>query len=68
MTSTIMKEYSEWFDSRIRAQNKHVLLLMDNFSAHAAGLALLDLDLDNEAPEATLEEALPITLTHIKVK
>jgi hypothetical protein len=34
MTHYIMKEWLKWFDNRMKCQNKKVLLLMDNFSAH----------------------------------
>jgi len=34
MNHHIMKEYLRWFDAQIRIQNKHALLLMDNFSAY----------------------------------
>ena len=34
MNHHIMKEYLRWFDAQMRIQNKHALLLMDNFSAH----------------------------------
>ena len=34
MNHHIMKEYLRWFDAQLRIQNKHALLLMDNFSAY----------------------------------
>ena len=41
MNGTIMQEYLLWFDQEMRKQGKHALLLMDNFSAHEAGLEQL---------------------------
>jgi hypothetical protein len=37
-----MIEWLQWFDARMRAQGKKVLLLMDNFSAHELGVELLE--------------------------
>ena len=34
MIHHIMKDYLRWFDQQMRIQGKHVLLLIDNFSAH----------------------------------
>lgn len=34
MNTAITIEWLQWFDSRMRAQNKKVLLLLDNFKAH----------------------------------
>ena len=43
MNGTIMQEYLLWFDQEMRKQGKHALLLMDNFSAHEAGLEQVSL-------------------------
>jgi hypothetical protein len=37
-----MIEWLQWFDVRMRAQGKKVLLLMDNFSAHELGVERLE--------------------------
>jgi hypothetical protein len=34
MTHYIIKEWLKWFNNRMKCQNKKVLLLIDNFSAH----------------------------------
>jgi hypothetical protein len=42
MTHHIMKEWLKWFDNRMKCQNKKVLLLMDNFSAHELGVEQME--------------------------
>lgn len=53
MNTINMKEWLHWLNARVKAQGKHILLLMDNFSAHEA--AILQMEQANE-------------LTNIKVK
>src|SRR5579862_2646679 len=48
MNHHIMIEYLRWFNTRMRSQGKHVLLLMDNFSAHELAVELIE-----EAKELT---------------
>ncbi len=42
MNHKIMKEYLAWFDGRMRAKGKKVLLLMDNFSAHKVAVEQME--------------------------
>ena len=41
MTTQIMVEYLEWLNLKLKSQNRHVLLLMDNFSAHTGAVEYL---------------------------
>jgi hypothetical protein len=38
MTHHIIKEWLEWFDTRMHKAGKRVLLLIDNFLAHELGV------------------------------
>jgi hypothetical protein len=42
MKTLIIKEYLAWFNRRIRAKGKEVLLLMDNFSAHEVAIEQME--------------------------
>ena len=41
MTGRIMEEYLRWLDNKMRAANRKVLLLLDNFSGHELGVELI---------------------------
>jgi len=41
MTGIIMQEYLIWLDNKMRAQQRKVLLLLDNFSGHELGVELV---------------------------
>jgi hypothetical protein len=41
MTGVIMEEYLQWLDNKMRAANRKVLLLLDNFSGHELGVELV---------------------------
>jgi hypothetical protein len=36
-----MEEYPQWLDNKIRAANRKVLLLLDNFSGYELGVELI---------------------------
>jgi hypothetical protein len=40
-TGLIYKGYLQWLNSKMRAQGRHVLLLMDNFSGHELAVQLV---------------------------
>jgi hypothetical protein len=60
MNYLIMIEYLLWFDQRMKRQRKHVLLIMDNFSAHELAVELLDIALEN-----TKVRWLPLNTTSV---
>jgi hypothetical protein len=41
MTGLICQEYLLWLNNKMKAQNRHVLLFMDNFSGHELGVQLV---------------------------
>ena len=41
MTGRIIEEYLQWLDNKIRAVNRKVLLLLDNFSGYELGVELV---------------------------
>jgi hypothetical protein len=41
MTEEIMKEYLLWLNEKLKSQNRHALLFMDNFSGHKLRVALV---------------------------
>jgi hypothetical protein len=47
MTGLIMQEYLIWLHNKMRAQDRKVLLLMDNFSGHELGVQLVGQSLTN---------------------
>lgn len=51
MTGLIMQEYLIWLDNKMRAQDRKVLLLIDNFSGHELGVQLVGQSLTNVRAE-----------------
>ena len=41
MTGLICEEYLQWLNNKMRAEQRHVLLLMDNFSGHELAVQLI---------------------------
>jgi hypothetical protein len=41
MTGLICEEYLQWLNNKMEAEQRHVLLLMDNFSGHELGVQLV---------------------------
>ena len=41
MTGLIMEEYLQWLNNKMRAQERKILLLLDNFSGHELGIQLI---------------------------
>ena len=53
MTSVLYQEFLHDWDSRLRAQDRHILLFQDNFSSHIVPDGLTNISVENFEPNLT---------------